>query len=144
MLSWIYLPFLHWLLQKWKEWSAALEKNTKLSPETKEQWLSVVTNDFMSSEESDGDHIIIHSLPWRSVRVDDIKSKIDGFIKKHKTSQAQRQMKECRVRTLWAMSTTWCTSMGSLLRRKLKNVLLNLLLTPAHSHCYLYYNYVIT
>ena len=63
---------------------AALEKSTKLSQETKENWLSVVTNDFMSSEESDGEEIIIHPLPWQSARVDEVMSKIDDFIEKHR------------------------------------------------------------
>ena len=84
-------------LQKWKERSAALEKNTKLSQETKEKWLSVVTNNFMSYEESDGEEIVIHPLPWRSARVDEVMSKIDDFIVKHKSPQARRQMKSCKI-----------------------------------------------
>ena len=68
-----------------------------MSQETKEKWLSVVTNDFMSSEESDGEDIIIHPLPWRSARVDDVMSKIDEFIVKHKSPQARRQMKSRKV-----------------------------------------------
>lgn len=68
-----------------------------MSQETKEKWLSVVTNEFMSSEESDGEDIIIHPLPWRSARVDDVMSKIDEFIVKHKSPQARRQMKSRKV-----------------------------------------------
>ena len=65
----------------------------KLSQEIKEKWLRVVTNKFMSSEESDGEDIVIHPLPWHSARVDDVLSKVDAYLLKQKSAQAQRQMK---------------------------------------------------
>ena len=71
-----------------------------MSKETKEKWLSVLTNDFMSSEESDGEDIVIHPLPWRSARVDEVMSKIDAYILKQKSPQARRQMKSRKVGTI--------------------------------------------
>ena len=57
----------------------------------------MVINEFMSSEESDGEDIVIHPLPWRSAKVDDVLSKIDAFILKQKSPQARRQMKSRKI-----------------------------------------------
>ena len=42
----------------------------KLKDESKEKWLKFVTNDFMSSEESEGDDTyVVRFLPWRAPSV---------------------------------------------------------------------------
>ena len=40
-----------------------IKKSKKLSPEQKGKWLQVISNDFMSSEESQEDDLVIHSIP---------------------------------------------------------------------------------
>ena len=65
----ILLPYLSppSLFKKRKERSSAIMKNSKLNKEQKEKWLSVISNDTMSSEESGPEDVItVHSLPWRS------------------------------------------------------------------------------
>ena len=57
-----------------------IQKSKKLSPEQKERWLQVISNDFMSSEESQEDDLVIHSIPWRSKLVDSKFQKIDQKI----------------------------------------------------------------
>lgn len=42
-----------------------------------EKWLKVVTTELMSSEESEGDDIVVHPLPWRSKYVTNMFEKID-------------------------------------------------------------------
>ena len=70
-------------------------KNSKLNKEQKEKWLSVISNDTMSSEESGPeDVIIVHSLPWRSQYVNKMFAKIDRYIHCKKSPQALRQMKD--------------------------------------------------
>ena len=69
-----------------------------------------------------------HPLSWRSARIDEVMSKIDDFIVKHKFTQARRQMKPRKFGVVWATQTTWCTSMGNLFRWKLKKVVLNRLM----------------
>ena len=50
-----------------KERAAAVTKHPRLTEEQKKKWLSVITNDFMSSEESGTeDENVIHPLAWRS------------------------------------------------------------------------------
>jgi len=81
-------------LQKKKERESALMKNKKLTDEQRQKWLSVINNDFMSSEESgEEDSIIIRPLPWRSKYVDSMFRKIDEYAKSKKSSQARRQLK---------------------------------------------------
>lgn len=54
-------------LQKRKEREATILKNSKLNEDQKKKWTTVITNDFMSSEESgEDDTIVVHPLPWRS------------------------------------------------------------------------------
>ena len=44
-----------------------------------EKWLKVVTTELMSSEESEGDDIVVHPLPWRSKYVTNMFEKIDAY-----------------------------------------------------------------
>ena len=50
-------------------------------------------NDFMSSEESDDDNLIVHSLPWRTDYVGQMIERIDKYCDKKKSPQSRRQMK---------------------------------------------------
>ena len=61
--------------------------------EAREKWLKVMTAELMSSEESDGDTIVVHPLPWHSKYVTNMFEKIDGYCCRKKSSQAKRQMK---------------------------------------------------
>ena len=45
------------------EQQKAVMKNAKLNEEQQKKWLSVVTNDMMSSEDSGPD--VVHPIPWR-------------------------------------------------------------------------------
>ena len=72
-------------------------KSRKLTEDQKQKWLKVVTNEYMSSEESDEDNtdrVIVHPLPWRSDVVDKMFEKIGSHVSARKSSQAKRQMKE--------------------------------------------------
>lgn len=82
-------------LQKRKERAAAVTKNSRLTEEQKKKWLSVITNDFMSSEESGSeDNNVVHPLVWRSKYVSTMFEKIDAYIEHKKSPQARRQMKK--------------------------------------------------
>ena len=70
-----------------------IQKSKKLSPEQKEKWLQVISNDFMSSEESQEDDLVIHSIPWRSKLVDSMFQKIDQKIAVNRSSRSKRQKK---------------------------------------------------
>ena len=63
----------------------------------REKWLKVMTSELMSSEESEGDSIVIHPLPWRSKYVSNMFEKIDGYCKRKKTSLAKRQTKTRKI-----------------------------------------------
>lgn len=81
-------------IQKRKERDAAILKNSKLTEDQKKKWLLVITNDYMSSEESgEDDSIIIHPLPWHSEYVTKMFKKIDAYFENKKSPQAKRQMK---------------------------------------------------
>ena len=55
----------------------------------------MITNDYMSSEESgEDDSIIVHPLPWRSEYVSSMFKRIDAYCEKKKSPQAKRQMKQ--------------------------------------------------
>ena len=58
-----------------------------------EKWLKVVNTELMSSEESEGDDIVVHPLPWRSKYVTNMFEKIDAYCIRKKSSQARRQTK---------------------------------------------------
>ena len=57
-----------------------------------------MTIELMSSEESENDNeddvIVVHPLPWLSEKVENFKQTLDIKIKKDKTPQARRQMKQ--------------------------------------------------
>ena len=81
-------------IQKRKEREAAIMKNSKLTDEQRSKWLKVMTNDFMSSEESgDDDSIVVRPIPWRSKYVNQMFSKIDKYCNHKKSPHALRQMK---------------------------------------------------
>ena len=66
-----------------KERESAVMKNSKLSEESRQKLLSIMTNDFMSSEESgDDDTIVVHPLTWHSQYVKVIFQRIDAYNKK--------------------------------------------------------------
>ena len=66
--------------QKRKERTSAVAENSKLTEDQKKKkWLSVITHDFMSSEESGSDdENIVHPLVWRSKHVSTMFQKIDA------------------------------------------------------------------
>ena len=71
-------------LQKRKEREAAIRR----------KWLTIITNYYMSSEDSgDDDSITVRPLPWRSNYVNVMFSKIDVYCSHKKSPQARRQMK---------------------------------------------------
>lgn len=69
-------------------------KNGTLTEQQRKKWLSIICNDFMSSEESEDEAIIVHPLPWRSDHVNEMFMRIDKFSNSKKSPQALRQMKE--------------------------------------------------
>ena len=91
------LVLIGWLvhiMQKRKEREGAIMKNRRLTEDQRKKWLTVVTNEYMSSEESDDERILVHSIPWRSDYVNRMFSKIDQYCNERKSPQARRQMKE--------------------------------------------------
>lgn len=70
-------------------------RNKRLTEEQKDKWLAVITNDFMSSEESGpDDDIYVHPLPWRSDYVTKMFNTIDNYVLKEKKSSSQKANKE--------------------------------------------------
>ena len=60
-------------------------RNKRLTEEQKDKWLSVITTDLMSSEESGpDDDIYVHPSPWRSDYVTKMFSTIDEYVQKKK------------------------------------------------------------
>ena len=79
---------------KKKERESIVLKSTKFSKEQKEKWLQVIRNkDFLSSEESDGEDITVHPIPWRSKIVNSMFQKIDKRVMQNRSGQAKRQKK---------------------------------------------------
>lgn len=82
------------ILQKRKERESVMQKNSKLSAESKTRWMKVMRNDVMSSEESGDDGTnVVKPLPWRSQYVNKMFDKIDDYCGNTKSAQARRQMK---------------------------------------------------
>ena len=70
-------------------------RNKRLTEEQKDKWLSVITNEFMSSEESGpDDEIYVNPIPWRSDYVTRMFAAIDKYVQDKKSPQAKRQMKK--------------------------------------------------
>lgn len=68
-----------------------------MNEQQKQKWLTVMTNEFMSSEESGSDDdIVTHALPWRSEYVTRMFLRIDAYNKERKSRQAIRQTKQRR------------------------------------------------
>ena len=81
--------------QKRKERETAIQKNKNLTDEQTKKWLKVMQNEYMSSEESgDEDVIIVHPLEWRSEYVNQMFRRIDTYCSSKKSPQAVRQMKK--------------------------------------------------
>lgn len=80
-------------LQKSKVRKSAVRKNSKLTEEQKKKWLGVLGHEFMSSEESDEETLVVHPLPWRSSYVNKMYDRIDSYCIHKKSSQSKRQMK---------------------------------------------------
>ena len=53
--------------------------------------------EFLSSEESDGEDIIVHPIPWRSKVVNNMFNKIDARLKQNQSGQAKRQKRYAKV-----------------------------------------------
>ena len=80
------------------ERESAIKKNGKLTEEQRVKWLKVVSNEYMSSEESgEDDTLLVHPIPWRSQYVDQMFKKIDAFCTNKRSPQARRQMKQRSV-----------------------------------------------
>lgn len=63
----------------------------KLLTEEKDKWLSVITIDFMSSEESGpDDDIYVNPLPWRSDHVTRMFAAINKYMQEKKTPMKKR------------------------------------------------------
>ena len=72
----------------------AILKNSRLTEMQRQKWMKVMTNDFMSSEESDDDNaIVIRPLEWRSTYVNEMFTRIASFSQNKKSPQAKRQTK---------------------------------------------------
>ena len=89
-------PFI-FLTQKVTERVSALKKKKFKKPSDCDLWMKVLVNDLMSSEESsmdEGEEVLkIHSLPWRSSKVNKMFSSLDMEASKSKTPQSKRQRK---------------------------------------------------
>ena len=81
--------------QKRKERESAIQKNTKVSEDSKKKWMLVMKNDFMSSDDSgsDDDTYVVRPIPWRTKYVNTMFDRIDKYNAAKKSSQARRQMK---------------------------------------------------
>ena len=64
-----------------------------MTEDQSKKWLAIMTNEYMSSEESDDETMLVHSLPWRSDYVNRMFKSIDDYCLKMKSPQAKRQMK---------------------------------------------------
>ena len=81
-------------MQKRKERETVILKNCKMTEDQKKKWLGVMTNDYMSSEESgEDDSIVIHPSLWRSDYVNTMFQRVDSYAENKKSPQAIRQMK---------------------------------------------------
>ena len=83
--------------QKFNERKTALQKMSFNNSEELEKWRQVLKMEYMSSEESGMDDenevIIVKSLPWRSVHVDQMFRRLDDKTLGEKSPQARCQMK---------------------------------------------------
>ena len=86
------------VIQKRKEREATILKNAKLTEEQRSKWLGVITNDYISSEESDSDDTItLYQPEWRSDYVTKMFERIDAYTANLKSPQARRQTKRRTV-----------------------------------------------
>lgn len=60
----------------------------------KNKWSKCLTMDFMSSDESDGETIVVKTLSWRSSMVNDFFKSVDDEAYARKSEQAKRQTKK--------------------------------------------------
>lgn len=60
----------------------------------KNKWAKCLVVDLISSDESDGETIVVKNLPWRSSVVNDFFDSLDNEAYSRKSEQAKRQMKK--------------------------------------------------
>ena len=73
-------------------------KNTKLTEEQCLKWLGVITNNYISSKESDSDDTItLHQPEWRSDYVTKMFERIDAYTANLKSPHSRRQTKRRTV-----------------------------------------------
>ena len=91
------------IFQKLEERSASVARMKFTDPKDKEKWNTILTAELMSSEESgtdDGEQVLImHALPWRSNRVDQMFHNLDKNALSLRSPRGRRQMKR-RVASL--------------------------------------------
>lgn len=67
-----------------------MEKSSAISEKDKTSWKECLVEQLISSEESDDDgSFVIHSLPWRSEKVDNFFSGLDRKSDKKKTKKSK-------------------------------------------------------
>lgn len=79
--------------QKLHDRASALNKSS-LPEKQRKKWMSVITLDFMSSEESGSENescLVKKELPWRSDKVTKFFSELDDFVGGSKSNVAKRQ-----------------------------------------------------
>ena len=64
-------------------------------------------SEFMSSEESENDTLIVYLLPWRLNYVNVIFKKIDLYCAQIKSSQSKRQRKERKLGDVKLVQRRW-------------------------------------
>ena len=72
---------------------ATLDKSS-IKEKEKEKWRNVLVPELMSSDDSDGDSIVVQNHPWRSSTLDNFFYKFDEQLLSNMSSQATRQMKK--------------------------------------------------
>ena len=84
------------ILQKLHDRISALNKSSQ-SEKNKKKWMTVITSEFMSSEESDSDGggcLFKKELPWRSRKVSNFFAELDAFVDESKSKVAKRQTRQ--------------------------------------------------
>ena len=73
----------------------ALKRMIQTDEERLKKWMSVMVNDFMSSEEScEEDMFVIRPLPWRSFKVNEFFGRLDMTSQTLRSCQSQKMRKK--------------------------------------------------
>ena len=88
-----FFSFMFLYMQKLPCRRAVLEKSS-MHEVQKENWRSVMVTELMSSDESDGDTIMVKNLPWRSSVLQELYIKLDKQQLSKKSSHAVRLTKK--------------------------------------------------